>query len=62
MGTLLLILLVLFVALALVVKMTEKHGKPMEPGQWAKLSKILMALVFASIVISLIQHAMHGGL
>lgn len=60
MGTLLTILVVLFVALAIVVKVTEKHGKPLQPEQQAKLWRWLVILIFASLVIRLIQYAMSG--
>lgn len=59
MATLLTILLVLFAVLAIVVKLTEKFGKPMDPEQQSKLWPIIAVLVFASLVVQLIQHA--GG-
>lgn len=45
MGNLLIILGCLFVGLLIVVKLTEKHGKPMEPEQAAKLSRTAMILI-----------------
>ena len=60
MGTLLTTLLVLFVALAVVVKLTEKHGTRLEPEQQAKLWRILVVLVFASLIIRLIQYVISG--
>lgn len=60
MGTLLTILLILFIALAIVVKVTEKHGKPMEPEQQQKLWRWLIILIFASLLLRLIQYLMGG--
>lgn len=52
---LILILVVLFVALALVVKMTEKHGKPLNPEQQQRYSKVIMVLVFATLLGAMIK-------
>ncbi len=60
MGALLTILLVLFVALAIVVKITEKYGKPMEPEQQSKLWRILIILIFISLFARLIQYWVAG--
>jgi hypothetical protein len=45
MGNLLIILAVLFVALFVVVTLTEKYAKPMEAEQQTKLSRIAMVLM-----------------
>ena len=60
MATLLTILLVLFIALAVVVKLTEKYGQPMAPEQQSKLWRLLVILIFVSLIIRLIQYAMGG--
>lgn len=60
MATLLTILLVLFVALAVLVKLTEKHGKTMEPEQQSKLWRVLVVLIFVGLIIRLIQYALGG--
>lgn len=56
MGTLLMILLVLFVALALVVKFTERFGTRLEPEQQAKLWRVLVVLIFASLIIQFVRY------
>lgn len=58
MGNLLTILLVLFVALAVVVKLTEKYGKPIAPELQSKLGRWIIILVFASLIIQLVRYAM----
>lgn len=60
MMNLLTILLVLFAVLAIVVKVTEKHAKPMSAEQQSKLWPIIAVLVFAGLIVQLIQHATSG--
>lgn len=57
MSNLLIILGVLFLALFLVVTLAERFGKPMEPEQMGRLSRILMILVFILIVAQLLRVA-----
>ncbi len=45
MTTLFLILITLFLALAIVVKLAERFGKPMSPEESQQMSKIIMVLV-----------------
>ncbi|MEY3017867.1 MAG: hypothetical protein RL336_1002 [Pseudomonadota bacterium] len=52
---LILILVVLFVALALLVKLTEKHGQPLDVEQQQRYSKVIMVLVFASLLGAMIK-------
>lgn len=52
---LILILVVLFAALALVVKLTEKHGQPLDVEQQQRYSKVIMVLVFASLLGAMIK-------
>ena len=47
---LILILVGLFAALAIVVKITEKKGKPLDPEQQQRYSKIIMVLVFLTLL------------
>lgn len=61
MATLFSILACLFVALFVLVKLTEKHAKPMAPEQQQKLSKIIVALVAISLVASLVQFMLAGS-
>ncbi|WP_299732705.1 hypothetical protein [uncultured Endozoicomonas sp.] len=49
------ILVILFISLFVVVKLTEKHGKPMTAEQQSKLSRIAMVLIFVMIVAGLIK-------
>lgn len=56
MATLLIILLCLFASLALVVKLTEKHGKPLEPEQQAKLSRIFIVLLAVLLVAQAVRY------
>jgi hypothetical protein len=56
MGNLLLILLVLFVALIVVVKFTEKNAKPLTSEQQAKMSKIFMVLIFVMLVAAIVKY------
>lgn len=52
---LILILVVLFAALAVVVKLTEKHGKPLDAEQQQRYSKVIMVLVFVSLIGAMIK-------
>ena len=52
MTSLFLILLCLFVTLAVVVKIAERYGKPMEPEESQKLSKIIMILVGILLLVT----------
>jgi hypothetical protein len=51
----LIILAVLFSALALVVILLERFAKPINEAQQAKYSKILPILVFVMLIIALIN-------
>ena len=53
--TLLIILLCVFGAVALMVILGEKYGKPMEVEQQQKYSKILWVVVFIAIVGAIIR-------
>ncbi len=53
--TLLIILLCVFGAVALMVILGEKYGKPMEVEQQQKYSKILWIVVFIAIVGAIIR-------
>ncbi len=55
MHNLLAILLVLFAALAIVVKVAERYGKPLEPAQQARLWRVLVVLIVAGLIMRLIQ-------
>jgi uncharacterized membrane protein required for colicin V production len=55
MENLLLILLGLFAALFLVVKLTEKFGTPMEPQEQMKMSRWAMILLAILLVGSLLR-------
>lgn len=55
---LLTILAVVLLGVALMVFFGEKHAKPMEPEQQAKLSKIARYAVFALIIIAIIRELM----
>ena len=55
MANLLIILVVLFAVLALVVKLTEKHAKPIDAKEQNKLSRIAMVLIVMLILGRLIQ-------
>ena len=46
-----LILLVLFAALALVVKVMEKRAKPLEEGQYQNLSLIILVLFGLMLIL-----------
>ena len=58
MSTLLMILLVLFAALALIIPLLERHAKPMSNEQQQKLSRWFLPLVGIGLVIALIQQLM----
>lgn len=60
MATLLVLLLVIFVTLAIVVTVTEKFATPMAPELQSRLWRILVVLIFASLIIRLIQYSMDG--
>lgn len=55
MGNLLLILLILFVTLAVVVKLAERYAKPVEEKDQAKFSKILMVLIGLMFLAAIFQ-------
>ncbi|USE34740.1 hypothetical protein [Endozoicomonas sp. SCSIO W0465] len=52
------ILVLLFITLFVVVKLTERHGKPLTYEQQSKLSKIAMVLIFVMLVAALIKNLM----
>ncbi|MFT5814951.1 MAG: Na+-driven multidrug efflux pump [Psychroserpens sp.] len=53
--TLLIILFCIFAAVALMVILGERYGKPMEVEQQQKYSKILWAVVFIAIIAAIIR-------
>lgn len=53
--TLLIILLIIFAAVALMVILGEKFGKPMDNEQQAKYGKIIPILVFLLLIGSMIK-------
>ena len=55
--TLLIILAVVFVAVALMVLLGERFGKPMTDEQQGKYSKITRILVFVVIITAIIKGA-----
>lgn len=55
--TLLIILACIFGGVALMVILGEKFGKPLEPEEQGKYSKIIMVLVFISLLTALINMA-----
>lgn len=55
--TLLIILACVFGGVALMVILGEKYGKPLEPEEQGKYSKIIMVLVFISLITALISMA-----
>lgn len=55
MGSLLTILLILFVVLAVVVMLTERYAKPIDSEQQSKLSRVIIILVFVMLSARLIQ-------
>ena len=56
MGNLLLILIILFMVLAVVVKINEKYAKPMEAEQQAKFSRIIITLLVIMILARSFQY------
>ena len=46
----------LFAGLALVVFVAERYAKPMEKQQQAKLSRILVVLIFVLLLGRVLQH------
>lgn len=52
---LLMILLVLFISLYVVIKMTERFGKPMDPEKQAKLSNIALILIAVLLIARLLK-------
>ena len=55
---LLTILLVLFISLYILVKLTERYGKPMEPEKQAKWSKIALILIAVLLVVRLLKEVL----
>jgi len=53
---LLLVLLVLFAAIALLVVLGERYARPPGPEQLARLRRWLVPLVGALLVLSLVDH------
>ena len=49
------ILVVLFITLFVVVKVTERHSKPLTAEQQGKLAKIAMVLIFIMLIAALIR-------
>lgn len=49
------ILVLLFVTLFIVVKLTERHGRPLTTEQQGKLSKIAMVLIVVMLIATLIK-------
>lgn len=60
MGNLLIIVGVLFIALFIVVKLTERYAKPVDQQQQAKMSRLAMVLMLLVLVMALIRHYMTG--
>lgn len=60
MGNLLIIVGVLFIALFIVVKLTERYAKPVDQQQQAKMSRLAMVLMLLVMVMALIRHYMTG--
>lgn len=60
MGNLLIIVGVLFIALFIVVKLTEKYARPVDQQQQAKMSRLAMVLMLLVMVMALIRHYMTG--
>ena len=52
------ILVLLFITLFIVVKLTEHHGKSLTSEQQSKLSKIAMVLIFVMLIAALIKNLM----
>ncbi|MBL0711861.1 MAG: hypothetical protein JJV99_12745 [Colwellia sp.] len=55
MMTLLIILVCVFAAVALMVILGERFGKPMDDEQQSKFSKISVILVFIILVVAIIK-------
>ena len=60
MGNLLIIVGVLFIALFIVVKLTEKYARPVDQQQQVKMSRLAMVLMLLVLVMALIRHYMTG--
>lgn len=60
MESLLIILVCLFAALFVMIKLTEKHGKPLEPEQQSKLSRIFMVLLVVFLLARTIEYFVSG--
>jgi len=58
---LIIILVVLFVALFVLVKLSERYGKPMTAEQQQQYSKWIMILVAVMLVASAIRYFTQGG-
>ncbi len=56
--TLLIILACVFGGVALMVVLGQKFGKPLDGEEQRKYSKIIMVLVFVSLIVALIKTAM----
>lgn len=56
MGNLLFILICLFAALWLVIVVAERYAKPLEQEQQAKLSRILIILIFLLLLGRVLEH------
>ena len=56
MGNLLFILICLFAALWLVIVVAERYAKPLEKEQQAKLSRILVILIFLLLLGRVLEH------
>ncbi len=55
MGNLLIILVLLFAALFVLIKVLEGRAQPLSNEQQARLSRWIMILVFISIVLALVR-------
>lgn len=60
METLLTILAVLFIALFVVIKLTERFSKPMDAEESSRYSKIIIILLVVLAVAQVIKFAMGG--
>lgn len=49
------ILVALFITLFVVIKLTERHSKPLTAEQQGKLAKIAMALIVIMLITGLIR-------
>jgi len=52
----LIIVACVFVGMAIIVTLTEKFGKPLEPGEQQKYSKIIVTLVGVLLVVAALKH------